>query len=191
MLVLLSGCSGAVTDLGYEELADGGLASEQGHTLAYADQSGPPAPPAKPTGNSAIDAGAAAPDSSATPYTGPSGQPGSSCPCATGQVCVQGICRASCKKPTDGCGAVSSCPASESCLATVNGGLWVCVPGKAPGQACQTKGICYNKHVCGSIDSASYLCLPVCTKQGASCGAGGAGTCVKDTIGTCLFCSKP
>ncbi len=130
------------------------------------------------------------PDSSVILDKGPT--TGGKCPCAVGSglTCVNNACRAQCKAPTDGCKAISNCPAAEACVETSKKGFWVCIPGSAPGKSCSGQYFCAQKHVCAKFGSASYLCLPVCSVPNASCGTSG-GKCYKASSSTCMFCSKP
>jgi len=116
--------------------------------------------------------------------------PGSPCPCMGTLICINGFCRAQCSQPSGGCKATSNYPTTHACVATNISGLHVCIPGAAPGKSCGTNTYCYNKHICASINSGPYTCVPVCSTKGAKCGTGGV--CIQDTTNTsCLFCTAP
>ena len=101
-------------------------------------------------------------------------KPGTKCPCKLPLRCYKGVCRSPCKKPTDACKVVSNCPSNRHCL----GGVYLCVPGAAPGKSCGSTLGCWNKYSCTSAKSgAPYTCKPICSKAGAACGSGSKGTC--------------
>jgi len=113
--------------------------------------------------------------------------PGGACPCAAGNECVEGTCRARCNKPSGTCSVSSNCPADQACIATNAPGIWVCLPAAAPGAACNAATPCPVGHVCGSVDNLPSVCLPTCGNPTGGCGQQG-GTCLK-VDASCNFCS--
>ncbi len=195
------GSTGSGTDMGQDAAPGMDLvAGNDGYTLADM----PTFTPVDALLEAGADVGAAAdkgplPDAKpkldlAKDQGGVSTKPGGKCPCGAGMLCVKNVCRALCKKPSDGCLAKSSCPATEGCIELQGISYWVCLPGVGAGASCGNAvgKPCNNGLVCVSVDSKPLKCLPVCSKSGAACGSGG-GTCRTATGpgGTCLFCSKP
>jgi hypothetical protein len=115
--------------------------------------------------------------------------PGGPCPCQTGSYCVNQVCRAACNEPTDICKASSNCQPNQACAQTARPGIWVCVPGVATGQPCDTQRICAVENVCAAVGSSTVShCIATCAIQGISCGNGG--TCQNAGNG-CLLCVEP
>lgn len=207
-LPFVVGCAGELDPGGtpaWEPMPDmGSVGGGADSTLGTADQfvaapDQPPTPPSQTGGGAATDSGPQpAPDASPAPdqllpdYAAAKsdvvGPPGGACPCGALQVCINNKCRQMCTPPKDACKAVSSCTSAEACVPTNVAGLSVCMPGGAgPGQACKGT-FCRNNYVCGAVNKGPFRCLPVCSFNGAPCGAGGK--CVKTSSG-CMFCTKP
>jgi len=127
-----------------------------------------------------------APDGGSTPRTPCTGLVGQ---CPAGWDClVDNFCHQRCTAPTDPCGAISSCSATERCVTDGTPANAWCVDGAAAGDPCGSTVACRNNLVCSSVNGSSYICRPICSVAGAACGAGG--TCLQSTSG-CRFCSMP
>ena len=119
-------------------------------------------------------------------------KPGDSCAsraCTAPQVCVAGVCRATCNAPVDPCKAVSNCPSDHGCLQLQPASLgWVCLPANPVGGGCPTPtDYCAINTKCIN-NGEQNLCYPLCTKKGNKCGSGSLGICT-DFGGSCLVCS--
>jgi hypothetical protein len=185
LVVPLLGCAGDLPPKGDGTGTGQDLAMDWGY-----------ATPDLPTGQPDAPASEAAPlpDLPTVPDLGPSqpdlGLPtGGPCPCKAPLICANNACRAQCNAPTGPCKVSSNCPSTHACVEMNNRpGTYVCLPATGAGQACSLTVYCAVDHVCASVSNQPYICLPICSSQGASCGTSG-GTCIAS--GACLYCSKP
>ncbi len=147
-----------------------------------------PAPDKGPAAKPDAKPAAAKPDTlppDTSPPPPPPPKTGGPCPCAAGQMCISGVCRATCAAPTGSCSATSTCAATEACLHVQGSATWVCLPAAAPGAACDQNTFCPNGHVCGSVNGGPYHCLPTC-QAGKACAKG---SCLAASAG-CSFCTS-
>ena len=130
-------------------------------------------------------------------YTPPQPNPPPAHPAAPagGQICIDNVCYTRCA--FNACKTVSSCPSNFRCTTAVHDEKgqfvsYVCTAATAAaGQKCSKSSECPNDYICGSMDGASFYCLPLCTLTGKPCGTGFTGQCMT-TSDTCVnFCSVP
>ena len=206
LALALAGCAGALDftagaggdsvdagapepDLGAASMAD--LTSGEGSGKVVGD-SGAPADAALSA--DALSPDALQPDQLAPDLTTPdkgfaTAGAGGPCPCKSGLVCINNVCRAQCAAPTGACKVKSVCASGQGCVG-IQGAptIFVCIPAAGPGQACTGKP-CVTNHVCGIIGKNAPVCLPTCSNKGKLCGKGGI--CVQDSKSSCTFCTQP
>ena len=154
------------TDLPPSTRADGGKPQPVSLDLKAPDHSGPVLTPDK------------------SPPTPDQPPPNGNCPCPATQLCISNKCYTKCT-PTGGCGADSTCAATELCILVTGANVNVCMAatGTLNGPCAPTGPWCPNHLVCAVKSGATQgTCRPQCT--GGQCPGGG--TC--NQYQSCLFC---